>query len=162
MIEISAKRFSSSPCSPDTILKLLQMSETQKMIDKKETITTFRIPSTLSHSKSPQSPTAYTFLSQILSINDTFPFPSRIFFIHCCSSLCCWLVIYNPIVTCQVLISSNHCPNLLSCILDVIYLSISDLIPSILICNQRYIYLSPSLVHYWFQSSSYLFLSRYI
>jgi len=64
MIEISTKRFSSSsPCSPDTILKLLQMSETQKIKDKKKTITTFRIPLTSSHSKSLQSSIAYASLS---------------------------------------------------------------------------------------------------
>ena len=39
------------------------MSETQRIKDKKKTITTFRIPLTLSHSKSPQSSMAYTSLS---------------------------------------------------------------------------------------------------
>jgi len=64
MIEISTKRFFfSSHLTLDTILKLLQSSETQGIKYKKETITTFRIPSTPSCSKSPQNPTDYTFLS---------------------------------------------------------------------------------------------------
>jgi len=53
----------SSPCSTDTILKLLQMSETQRIKSKKETITTFGIFLTPAHSKSPQTPKAYMFLS---------------------------------------------------------------------------------------------------
>jgi len=47
----------------DTILKLLQMLETQRIKYKKETTTTFRIPSTLSYFKFPQRPTDYTSLS---------------------------------------------------------------------------------------------------
>jgi len=39
------------------------MSETQGIKDKKETITTFRIPLTSSHSKSPQTSIAYASLS---------------------------------------------------------------------------------------------------
>jgi len=62
MIKVSEVLFSSL-CSLDTILKLLQMSETQRIKDKKETITTFRIPLTPSYSKSLQSPMAYVFLS---------------------------------------------------------------------------------------------------
>jgi len=55
MIEVSAKRFSFSILPAlDTILKLLQMFKTQEIKDKKKTITTFRILSTPSHSKSPQ------------------------------------------------------------------------------------------------------------
>jgi len=38
------------------------MSETQETKNKKKTITTFRIPSASSYSKSPQSSIAYTFL----------------------------------------------------------------------------------------------------
>jgi len=84
-MEISAKRFSfSSYPALDTILKLLQSPETQGIKYKKETITTFRIPLTPSCSKFSQNPTDYVSLS---------PFPSRIFFLLWCSSLCCWLVI---------------------------------------------------------------------
>jgi len=62
-MEISAKRFSFfSSCSPNTILKLLQMFKTQQIKDKKKTITTFRTPSTPSHFKSSQIPKAYMFL----------------------------------------------------------------------------------------------------
>ena len=39
------------------------MPETQRIKDEKETITTFRILSTPSHSKSLQSPMAYMFFS---------------------------------------------------------------------------------------------------
>ena len=49
-------------CSLDTILKLLQITETQRMKDKKETIAIFRISLTSSHFKSPQSPIAYVSL----------------------------------------------------------------------------------------------------
>ena len=64
IMEVSAKRFSSfSSCSPDTILKLLQSSETQRIRYKKETIITFSAPLTPSHSKSSQTPKAYTSLS---------------------------------------------------------------------------------------------------
>ena len=49
-------------CSLDTISKLLQITETQRIKDKKETIAIFRIPLTPSHFKSPQSPIAYVFL----------------------------------------------------------------------------------------------------
>ena len=120
------------------------MSETQRIKDKKKTITTIRNPSIPSHSKSSQTPKAYTSLSQILPINDVSPslFPSRIFFPLCYSSFCGWLVIQNSLV------SSNYCPNSLSHVLGVIYLNISDLIPSMLICNQRHLCLSLSLVHY--------------
>ena len=53
MIEVSAKRFSFfSHSVPDTILKLLQSPKTQGIKYKKETITTFSIPLTLSCSKS--------------------------------------------------------------------------------------------------------------
>ena len=55
MMEVSTKRFSFSILPAlDTILKLLQMFETQRIKYKKETITTFRIPSTSSYSKSPK------------------------------------------------------------------------------------------------------------
>jgi len=55
MMEVSTKRFSFPPfCSLNTILKLVQMSETQRIKDKKETIITFGILSTPSHSKSPK------------------------------------------------------------------------------------------------------------
>ena len=149
IIEVNAKRFSffSSPV-PNTILKLLQIPETQGIKYKKETITTFRIPLTLSCSQSSQNPTDYASLSCFLPINDAFLllFPSRIFFILCGSSLCHWLVILNSLVTCQVLVSSNYRSKSLSHILDVIYLNITDLILSILICNQWPICLSPSLV----------------
>ena len=96
MIEISTKRFFfSSHLTLDTILKLLQSSETQGIKYKKETITTFRIPSTPSCSKSSQNPTDYASLSCLLPINDVSPllFPSKIFFILCWSSLYCWLMI---------------------------------------------------------------------
>jgi len=43
----------------NTILKLLQSSETQGIKYKKKTITTFRIPLTLSCPKSFQNPTDY-------------------------------------------------------------------------------------------------------
>ena len=44
MMEISTKRFSLYPfCSLNTILKLLQMSKTQRIKDKKKTITILRI-----------------------------------------------------------------------------------------------------------------------
>jgi len=39
-------------------------------------------------------------------------------------------------VICQVLVSSNHSFKSISCILGVIYLNITDLIPLMLICNQ--------------------------
>jgi len=107
IIEVSAKRFSSfSHPALDTILKLLQSPETQGIKYKKETITTFRIPLTLSCPKSFQNPTDYMSLSYLFPINDMFPllFFSRIFFILCWSSLCCWLVILNSLVTCQVLV----------------------------------------------------------
>jgi len=135
--------------APDTLLKLLQSPETQEIKDKKETITTFRIPLTFSCPKSSQNPTDYVSLSCLLSINDAslLLFPSRIFFIFYGSSLCCWLVNLNSLVTYQVLVSSNHSPKSLSHILGVIYLNISDLIPSMLICNQQPICLSPSLVY---------------
>ena len=108
MMEVSAKRFFFLSYSTlDTILKLLQSPETQGIKYKKETITTFRIPSTLSCPKSSQNPTDYASLSCLFPINDTFLllFPSRIFFILCWSSLCCCLVILNSLVTCQVLVS---------------------------------------------------------
>jgi len=41
MIEVSAKRFSSILFASNTILKLLQSSENQRIKYKKETITTF-------------------------------------------------------------------------------------------------------------------------
>ena len=63
MIEISTKRFSSFHSALNTILKLLQSSETQGIKFKKKTITTFRIPSTPSCSKFSQNPTDYTSLS---------------------------------------------------------------------------------------------------
>jgi len=134
---------------PDTILKLLQSPETQGIKYKKETITTFRIPLTPSCPKSSQNPTDYVSLSCFLPINDVFPplFFSRKFSILCGSSLCCKLVILNSLVTCQVLVSSNHSPKSLSHILGVIYLNITDLISSMLICNQQPICLSPSLVY---------------
>jgi len=107
IIEVSAKRFSSfSHPALDTILKLLQSPETQGIKYKKETITTFRIPLTLSCPKSFQNPTDYMSLSCLFPINNMFLllFFSRIFFILCWSSLCCWLVILNSLVTCQVLV----------------------------------------------------------
>jgi len=95
-MEISTKRFLffSHPAL-DTILKLLQSSETQGIKYKKETITTFRIPLTSSCPKSFQNPTDYAFLFCLLPINDASLslFSSRIFFIFCWSSLCCWLMI---------------------------------------------------------------------
>ena len=64
MMEISTKRFFFFPyLALDTILKLLQSSETQGIKFKKKTITTFRIPSTPSCSKFSQNPTDYTSLS---------------------------------------------------------------------------------------------------
>jgi len=136
----------------DIILKLLQSPETQEIKYEKDTITTFRIPSTPSYPKSSQNPIDYVFLSCLLSINDMSPslFPSRIFFILCWSSLCCWLVILNSLVTCQVLVSSNHSPKSLSHVLGIIYLNLTDLILSMLICNQWPICLSLSLVYCWF------------
>jgi len=63
-MEVNAKRFSLSPHPAlDTILKVLQSPETQGIKYKKETITTFRIPSTSFCSKSSQNPTDYMFLS---------------------------------------------------------------------------------------------------
>ena len=140
------------------------MSETQRIKDKKKTITTFRISLTLFHSKSPQSFMAYVFLFQIFPINNMFLplLPSRIFFIFHYSSLYYQLVIQNSLVTCQVLVSSNHSLNFSSYVLGVIYLNISDLILLMLICNQRHIHLSLSLAHYWLQSSSLLSLLEYI
>ena len=79
MIEISTKRFSSFHSALNTILKLLQSSETQGIKYKKETITTLRISSTSFCSKSSQNPTDNTTLSylyddmsphQVLSIKD--------------------------------------------------------------------------------------------
>ena len=136
----------------DTILKLLQSSETQGIKYKKKNIATFRILLTPSCSKSSQNPIDYVFLSWLLPINDVsfLLLPSRIFFILWCSSLCYWLVIWNSLVTCQMLVSSNHSPKSLSHILSVIYLNIFNLIPSVLISNQWHIHLSPSLVHCWF------------
>jgi len=97
MIEVSAKRFSffspSAPYAPDTILKLLQSPETQGIKYKKETITTFRIPSTPFCSKSSQNPTNNASLSyfydnafshQVLPIKDDMSLsllPSKIFFL---------------------------------------------------------------------------------
>ena len=95
-MKVSAKRFLSfSHSALDTILKLLQSSETQGIKYKKETITTFRILLTSSCPKSFQNPTDYAFLFCLLLINDTslLLFSSRIFFIFCWSSLCCWLMI---------------------------------------------------------------------
>jgi len=64
MIEISAKRFPLlSLCSLDTILKLLQSSETQRIKYKKKTNTTFGTFLTPSYSKFPQTPKAYASLS---------------------------------------------------------------------------------------------------
>jgi len=55
-MEVSAKRFLFYPsCVPDTILQLLQMSETQNIKREKKTITTFGISLTPSHTKSPNS-----------------------------------------------------------------------------------------------------------
>jgi len=135
--------------APDTILKLLQSPDTQGIKYKKETITTFRILSTFSCSKSTHNSTDYTSLFCLFLINDIFLslFPSRIFFILCWSSFCCWLVILNSLVTYQVLVSSNYSLKSPSRILDVIYLNITNLIPSMLICNQWSIYLSLSLVY---------------
>ena len=63
MIEVNAKKFFSFPYSAlDTILKLLQSSETQGIKYKKEAITTFRIPLTPFCSKSSQNPTNYVSL----------------------------------------------------------------------------------------------------
>jgi len=149
IIEVSAKRFFFSHSAPDTILKLLQSPETQ---GKKKTITTFRISLTPSCPKFSQNPTDYASLSYLFPINNVslLPFSSRIFFILHGSSLCCWLVILNSLVTCQVLISSNHSLKSLSYILGIIYLNITDLIPSMLICNQWPICLSLLLVYCWF------------
>jgi len=57
MMEVSTKRFSLFYPALDTILKLLQSPETQGIKYKKETITTFRIPSTPFCPKSFQNPT---------------------------------------------------------------------------------------------------------
>ena len=68
-----------SNCTPDTILKILQSSKTQEIKYKRETITTFRIPSTPFCPKASQNPTddaALFFLCdnafpyQVLSIKD--------------------------------------------------------------------------------------------
>jgi len=153
IIEVSAKKFFSFPYpAPDTILKLLQSPETQGIKYKKKTITTFRILSTLFCPKSFQNPTDYASLSCLFPINDVSPslFPFRIFFTLCWSSLCYWLVILNSLVICQVLVSFNHSPKSLSHVLDVIYLNITNLILSMLICNQQPICLSPLLVYCWF------------
>ena len=63
MMKVSSKRFLSSSCSLNTILKLLQSSETQRIKYKKKTITAFSAPLTSSHPKSSQTPEAYTSLS---------------------------------------------------------------------------------------------------
>jgi len=77
----------------NTILKLLQSPETQRIKYKKETIITFRISLTPFCPKSSQNPTddmslscLYddAFLHQVLSIKDdasSLPLPSRIFFL---------------------------------------------------------------------------------
>jgi len=89
--------------TPNTILKLLQSPNTQEIKYKKKTITTFRIPLTLSCPKSFQNPTDYMSFSCLFSINNMslLPFSSRIFFILCWSFFCCWLVILNFLVTYQ-------------------------------------------------------------
>jgi len=52
-MEVGVKRFSLlSNCTPDTILKWLQSPETQGIKYKKETITTFNVPSAFSCAKS--------------------------------------------------------------------------------------------------------------
>ena len=57
-MEVGVKRFLFlSNCTPDTILKILQSSETQEIKYKRETITTFRIPSTSFCPKASQNPT---------------------------------------------------------------------------------------------------------
>jgi len=57
-MEVGVKRFfSQSNCTPDTILKILQSPETQEIKYKRETITTFRIPSTPFCPKASQTPT---------------------------------------------------------------------------------------------------------
>jgi len=93
MMEVSAKRFSSFHPAPDTVLKLLQSPETQRIKYKKETITTFRISLTPFCPKSSQNPTNDMFLSclyddtsshQVLPIKDDMSsllLPSRIFFL---------------------------------------------------------------------------------
>jgi len=94
MIEVSAKRFFFlCHLALDTILKLLQSSETQGIKYKKETITTFRILLALFCSKSSQNPTDNASLSyfyddmsshQVLPIKDntsSLLLSSRIFFL---------------------------------------------------------------------------------
>jgi len=57
-MKVGVKRFLLlSNCTPDTILMLLQSPETQEIKYKKETITTFRIPSTPFYPKASQNPT---------------------------------------------------------------------------------------------------------
>jgi len=63
MMEVSAKRFSFILPASYTILKLLQMVETQRIKYKKEMIATFRTSLTPSCSKSSQNPTDYVSLS---------------------------------------------------------------------------------------------------
>ena len=68
----------------DTILKLLQSPETQGIKYKKETIITFRIPSTPFCLKTFQNPTNDVFPYQVLPIKDdmfSLPLSSRIFFL---------------------------------------------------------------------------------
>jgi len=84
MMEVSAKRF--SPFHPilDTILKLLQSPETQRIKYKKKTITIFRILLTPFCPKSSQNPTDDMFSHQVLLIKDDIsllPLPSRMFFL---------------------------------------------------------------------------------
>jgi len=92
-MEVSTKRFSPFHPIPDTILKLLQSPETQRIKYKKETITTFRILSTPFCPKSFQNTTDDASLSclyddasphQVLPIKDntsSSPLPSRMFFL---------------------------------------------------------------------------------
>jgi len=89
----------------DTLLKLLQSPETQGIKCKKETITTFRIPSTPFYPKSSQNSTNNTSLSclyddvfsyQVLPIKDDASLsllPSRIFFLLLLSFSWCYFVI---------------------------------------------------------------------
>jgi len=96
----------------DTILKLLQSPETQGIKYKKETITTFRIPSIPFCPKSSQNPTDDASLSclyddmfshQVLSIKDDVSSPlfsSRIFFLLLLSSSWCCFVIWTSLITC--------------------------------------------------------------
>ena len=87
----------------DTILKLLQSPKTQGIKYKKETITTFRIPSTPFCPKSFQNPTDDMSPHQVLLIKDdvsSLPLPSRIFFLFLLLFSWCCFVIWTFLITC--------------------------------------------------------------